>query len=137
MRLAGFLLVLCLIGCSPQQRLNKLIRNHPELAKRDTLALIDTVYVEAVRVDSVFHVDRFFTSDTLVIQKDKVRVQIHTIRDSIYIRGECLPDTIIREIVVPYDKFDVETANWIQRNWLLIALLALMCGIIVSFKVRI
>lgn len=136
MRLASILLVLCLIGCSPQKRLNRLIKNNPELAVQDTLTFTDTVYTETVRKDTVFSVDHFFSSDTLLIEKETVRVKIHTVRDSVFVRAECLPDTIIREISIPYEKYDVQTANWIQRHWLLIAVIALVLGFVASLKLK-
>lgn len=52
-----FLLILCfafLVACSPQKRLNRLIKNHPELAETDTVYSTKTFTVPGLNIDTNF-----------------------------------------------------------------------------------
>jgi len=95
---------LLLTSCSPKMRFTRLIDRHPELLTSDTVTIHDTVNITVPKVehDTVF-TERFFEKikhDTLVIQKERLRVEIYhdTIHDSVFIRGEC--DTVTVEKIV-------------------------------------
>ena len=47
-----FLLVL---ACSPQKRLDRLIKNHPELLAKDTVKITDTLQVPAIEIDTIIN----------------------------------------------------------------------------------
>lgn len=94
----GLALLVGLFSCSPTKRLLKLRAKHPELfeAKADTVWKKDTTIIEGVRKDTVIYRSR----DTVVIVKDRLQIKYFERNDSAYISGECLPDTIYKE--VPY-----------------------------------
>lgn len=48
------LLILFLASCSPQKRLNRLIKNNPELAKTDTIYSTKTFTVPGYKLDTTF-----------------------------------------------------------------------------------
>ena len=64
------LTVVLLFSCSPQKRLNRLIKKHPFLVELDTIRIIDTVITPTIQHDTttVFKVS---THDT-VINNEKV-----------------------------------------------------------------
>ena len=41
------------ISCSPQQRLQRLIKKNPELLQLDTIRIIDTVIIESYNYDTL------------------------------------------------------------------------------------
>ena len=95
-----------LFACSPQKRLNRLVKKHPELVKTDTITVKDTirdtinVTTELVKLDTIFSLNEIH--DTITITKDNLTIRYYhdTIHDSIYISGQC--DTIF--VKVPYEK---------------------------------
>jgi hypothetical protein len=94
--------LLCvLVACSPSRKLSRLIRKHPELVKVDTLTVHDTTITEHVRKDTFLNWNTLY--DTAYIVKDKLSIRVVRVNDSIYIRGECLSDTIYKTIEVPYN----------------------------------
>ena len=133
-----FLIAVLLLGmfaCTPQRRFNRLIEKHPHLLTTDTIYIHDTVeiLVPKIEYDTIYS-EHFFTEitrDTLVIQKDRLRVEIYhdTIKKNVYIRGEC--DTItVTEIVerkIPV-KYYEKTPLWKKiLGWLLF--IAILYGV--------
>lgn len=121
-----------MISCSPQQRFHRLIEKHPELLTTDTIYIHDTVkiIVPKIEYDTIIN-EHFFTEitrDTLVIQKDRLRVEIFhdTIQKNVYINGECDTITVTKivERKIPV-KYYEKTPFWKKvLNWfILIALL--------------
>ena len=139
------LLSIFLVSCNPfiskdlrrknkcNIKLERVTKKCPELLKKDTIiAKVDTTIVtNKVRVDTLVSTKH----DTIEIIKDKFRVKIVNLIDTLLVEGGCDSDTIIvtRTIRVPYnvvkpieltpfEKF----ANWIKPYWwLLIVFLAI------------
>jgi|TARA_R110001592_G_scaffold356560_1_gene658718 hypothetical protein len=120
-----------LLACAPQARFTRLIEKYPHLLTTDSITVIDTfqVFVPKVVHDTVY-TEHFFheiTKDTLVIQKDRLRIEIYhdTIKKNVYIKGEC--DTITVEKIVERTipiKYYEKTPLWKKIiNWLIIAVL--------------
>ena len=132
-------LIVLLFSCSPQKRLNRLIKKHPELVKIDTIVVRDTIRdtvnitTNLTRVDTIFSFNQVF--DTITITKDNLTVRYYhdTVHDKVYISGEC--DTIWVEVpfekIVEY-KVPCNTAS-VEENikwwyWVLLLLLFLIAG---------
>ena len=115
----SLLFLLTLISCSPKTRFTRLIEKHPHLLTTDTVTVLDTlrVTVPEVRHDTIFS-RHFFTEirkDTLVIQKDRLTVQIYhdTIHDSVFVSGKC--DTVTVEKIIERKipvKYYEKTPTW-------------------------
>ena len=132
-------LIVLLFSCSPQKRLNRLIKKHPELVKIDTIVVRDTIRdtvnitTNLTRVDTIFSFNQVF--DTITITKDNLTVRYYhdTVHDKVYISGECdtiwveVPYERIVEYKVPCDNVVVEeNIQW--WYWLLLLLLFLIAG---------
>jgi len=102
MKLIFVILIALLFSCSPQKRLNRLIKKHPELVKIDTIVVRDTirdtinVTTELVKIDTIFSLNKIH--DTITITKDNLTIRYYhdTVHDNVYISGEC--DTIWIEV---------------------------------------
>lgn len=129
-------LIALLFSCSPQKRLNRLVKKHPELVKIDTITVRDTirdtinVTTELVKVDTIFSLNEIH--DTITITKDNLTIRYYhdTVHDKIYISGECdtiwveVPYERIVEYKVPCDKVIVkEGIGW--WYWIIIIILIL------------
>jgi hypothetical protein len=72
---------------------NKAIR---KFCTNETITVHDTVVVDHVQVDSVFSI----SFDTITIERDRLRLQVVRVLDSVYLQAECVGDTIYLERVV-------------------------------------
>jgi hypothetical protein len=100
-----FILLLPLFfACSPQKRINRIVKRNPELLQVDTITVTDTirdtisVFTERTYYDTIVKA----LHDTITIEKDNLTIKYYydTILKEAYIYGEC--DTVFLEI--PYEK---------------------------------
>lgn len=126
----NILILLTLFGCTPQQRLNKLLNRHPYLAKKDTIHFIDTVQfiTNKVEVDTVTKLDHL-RRDTFVLEREHLKIKTIVHKDSIYIWGQCDKDTVytVIEKHIPYDKFEYQELNKFKKYfWMLLVFIVII-----------
>ena len=114
-----------LLSCSPKQRFNRFVKNHPWLLTTDTLIIKDTIRdtiritIPEVRVDTVVKVDQLY--DTVTITKDRLKVKVWRVDDKVYINGKC--DTVfiekpyekIIERKIPVKYYEKDNKMWLYR----------------------
>ena len=115
------LIILLLSSCSATWHLQQAIAKDPSiLLEPKTITLIDTVYSNSIRVDTLAH----FIRDTFTIEKDRLMVQIKRIHDTLIISAECRADTVevIREVQLPAQIKYIEKPRWqMILRWVLFA----------------
>ena len=124
MRTIVILLLFALCSCSSAWHL-KQAEKHIRKAQikggtwsADTVYLKDTVFVNAIRVDSIVTIKQ---GDSMVIHKDRLQVIIRRLKgDSIFVTGECEADTIIRKVPVTVIR-EIKAKGGIGWQWLLVA----------------
>jgi hypothetical protein len=94
-------LLLLLTSCSAQWHLRKAVQKDPMILKKDTLVVQDTLVVPPVVLKDTVTLRQH---DTITITKDRLRVKIVKVNDTLIIDAKCDSDTIVRTIEVPYDK---------------------------------
>ena len=99
--LVGLTLISLLTSCSAQWHLKKAVQKDPMILKKDTLVVMDTLVVPPVVLKDTVTLRQH---DTIVIEKDRLRVKIVKVNDTLIIDAKCASDTIVRTIEVPYDK---------------------------------
>lgn len=104
-------------ACSPQARLSNLLKNHPELAKRDTITRVDTIVIAPASADTLIY---YKQTDTVIVKENGVTVKyFYNTRDStVYIHGERDTIRIIREVPVQVNTFEVKPLTWYERAWI-------------------
>jgi len=118
-RINSVIIFLLLIACSPQQKLNRLIKKHPELLNQDTLSLIvhDTIYIESVRYDTTTQL--YYHDSTIVVNNEKVYLKYFydTLTREIFHEVTCYGDTVYytKEVPVIVDKVVVEELTWWEK----------------------
>lgn len=121
-------LTLLLPSCSAQWHLKKAVQKDPSILQKDTLVVRDTVVTQPVAItDTVILKQR----DTIRLVKDRLKVEIVKVNDTITIDAICDSDTIISIIEVPYDKVvyvEKEKPIQIIQRWMSYLLL-LVIGI--------
>lgn len=128
------LLILILIfftSCSPIRRHDRIVRKYPYVHTTDSVKLIDTISIvtEKVSTDTVFQIKEL--PDGVVVEKKNLKIKLRTIKDSIYVYGEC--DTIFIDKVVER-KIPVKYYEINQTNWSLIIFLVAIILILIFIK---
>lgn len=105
---------LTLLSCDPVKRHARLVKKFPHVHQQDTIIQRDTVRIEVpkVSVDTVFH--ESLLRDTVTIEKERLKVKLYTVHDSVYVDAECdtitVEKIIIREVPIRY--YDKTTFDW-------------------------
>ena len=109
------LAVILLVACTPQKRMNRLIKKFPNLVQLDTIKIVDTVIVPTIEHDTttIFKVS---THDT-VINSEKVFLKYFydTLTREIHHEYICFGDTIIQEKIVPIEKVIYKELDWWEK----------------------
>jgi len=128
------LTVVLLFSCSPQKRLNRLVKKHPFLVELDTIRIIDTVITPTIQHDTttVFKVS---THDT-VINNEKVFLKYFydTLTREIHHEYICFGDTIIQEKIIPIEKIVYKEINWWEKYQSLIYIFLIGFVLLVIYK---
>lgn len=135
----GAITLVLLAACSPQARLANLIKNHPELAQRDTITRVDTIVIAPASADTLIY---YKQTDTVIVKENGVTVKyFYNTKDStVYIHGQRDTIRIIREIPVTVNSFDVKPLAWYERYWmkikdfLIVALLGIVIFVVLTRK---
>ena len=99
---------LILISCTPQKRLNRIVRNNPHLLNKDTIRVIDTIVLQNYSIDTIHEIE---FHDTVIIQNnDRVEARYYydTVKKEIHHYIECKSDTIVKDRFVPVEKVIVK-----------------------------
>ena len=106
-------LVLLLTSCSAQWHLKKAVQKDPTILEKDTLVVTDTVVSPPVAITDTVIMKQH---DTITLVKDRLRVSIVKVNDTITIDAICDSDTIISIVEIPYEKIIyVEQESLLQK----------------------
>tara|TARA_R110002012_G_scaffold262232_1_gene444388 strand:+ start:3152 stop:3598 length:447 start_codon:yes stop_codon:yes gene_type:complete len=131
-----FFLSILVISCSPQKRLQYLVKKHPELMTQDTLIVEvkDTIYIESLSIDTI---TKFFHSDTItVLNSEKLTLKYFydTITKNIYHDVLIKNDTIFYETKIPVEveRVIIQELTWWEKNnqWIIFLIVLMTLGII-------
>lgn len=102
MRLIKYILLTTLItSCSAQWHLKTAIKKDPLILEKDTLVVMDTVVTPPVVITDTAITKQH---DTIIVEKERLKVKIVKRQDTLIIDAKCDSDTIVRTIEVPYEK---------------------------------
>lgn len=99
--LRGFITIVLLQSCSATWHLNKAIKKDPTILETDTVTVVDTVVTAPVQIQDTMILE---SHDTIVVVKDRLKLQLVRSFDTIAVEAECASDTIITTIQIPYEK---------------------------------
>jgi hypothetical protein len=113
MKLVLLLLLLSSVACTPQQRISRILRNHPDLMRHDTVTYRDTIVTPGFVVDSSF---LFYNGDTVTIERERVKVRLIYVHDTLKTNITQRPDTIYKEVKVIVDRVTIVKTAW-YKDW--------------------
>ncbi len=130
------IIIVFILSCSPQKRLNRLIDKYPELSTLDTIRDTVRVIVPKIVTDTFISLDSL--KDTVIITKDRLQIKTIIKDNKIYIEGECDTDTIYQPFETIVEKVIYKTPTWWQANraWI-IPLLVVLSGAALLKKFKI
>ena len=99
--LVKLILLSSLMSCSAQWHLKKAVQKDPTILEKDTLVVTDTVVTPPVAITDTVTLKQ---QDTITLVKERLKVQLVKVNDTIIIDAECASDTIVQTIEVPYEK---------------------------------
>jgi hypothetical protein len=128
------LISLLLIGCSPQERLNRLMTKFPQLTEMDTIYVKDTVIVENYNYDTTTLIRTHDT--TTVINNEKVILKYFydTLREVIHHDVECIGDTVYTEKLITVEKAVIRELSWWQKYKEFLYIGLILLAILLIFK---
>lgn len=133
--LVKLILVLSLTSCSAQWHLKKAVQKDPTILEKDTLVVTDTVVTQPVAITDTVTLKQH---DTITLVKEKLRVQLVKVNDTITINATCDSDTIISIVEVPYEKIVyVEKETFWDKIKTLIYLLIIITFVSVIYRISI
>ena len=129
-------LILLLSSCSAQWHLKKAVSKYPTIRERDTLVVTDTVVSPPVAITDTVTLKQH---DTITVVKDRLKVQLVKVNDTVIIDAVCDSDTIVTIVEVPYEKVVyVEKATLLDKfkDLILAGVILLGCFIVVGRWLR-
>jgi len=111
--LVKLILIMSLTSCSAQWHLKKAVHKDPTILEKDTLVVTNTVVSPPVAITDTVIMKQH---DTITLVKDRLRVSIVKVNDTITIDAICDSDTIISIVEIPYEKIIyVEQESLLQK----------------------
>jgi Ca2+/Na+ antiporter len=127
------LLTTLLLSCSGEKRAIKKINKAVELTSPDfvysylvsTYKLPEvpydssetiTIIRDSIKLDTIILIDTLKKTDTIQIRKDRMQIRIIRQNDTVYVKGDCVTDTIIREKIVYVTKY-ADKKNFEKNNF--------------------
>ena len=129
--IAGLLMI---AACTPQGRLNRLIKKHPELTQVDTITVTDLIHIPETKKDTVFLLSQVPDNQPIIIENERIKIRFVKIKDTVFLTGQSksIDTTIIRK--VPVQKVYVEKVkkNQFYLLWALSATGVLLLFILIK-----
>ena len=118
--------LICLIAltsCSASFHLRRAIQKDPTIIQPEIVQVVDTVIITpSERTETTFVA---LPIDTITIEKERLRIKIRRIHDTLRVEGECRSDTItITETIELPPVIKYEDRPWWSK-WLMWALVGL------------
>lgn len=134
MKIIILICVILLTSCSARWHLKQAKKKGAE-TRIDTVYVEKSIYIPSVKTDTVFESK---PGDTIIIQKDRLRMRyVNLPGDTVYLEGECLPDTIrIKIPVTVTNKITVPPSKWAQIMPVLCTILALLLILAIILLLR-
>ena len=124
-------LLIFVVSCSPQKRINRIVKNNPHLLAKDTIRIIDTIIVPNYSYDTINTIS--YHDTTIIVNNDRVEARYYydTLRQEIYHEIQCKTDTVIKDRLIPIETIVVQEQTLWQKYGSL-AIVALLILLVLS-----
>ena len=137
---AALVLASCMTQKAAQRKINRIVKHHPELFAADT-TWIQTIDTVQIKVPYYSHDTIVEKGDTIVIETERFKTVIQTIRDSVFIvnteiKEQNIPFIIHDSIPVIQNEVIVKTEKEKFIPWVYWVLLGLVSFFLLMFSVK-
>jgi hypothetical protein len=126
-----FVLVILCNACSCEYHLKKAENKCGKSRMSDTLIVHDTIVTNSVSRDTTFFYNQ---KDTVVIREGKLLMKYFYRDSTVYLRGECLPDTVFYEKQIITNSLELKTDPLVKYRWWIIGLFLVLLIIAIFRK---
>jgi len=122
-----------------EEKIIVLTRKFPELIQTpDTIKLLDTLRIPKVEVDTSFVFKPVHFNDTIIIEKERIKIKYIKKDSLVYLSGECIEDTIYIDREIPVEKIVVKQIPVIQKakDWFWIIIMTIIGGLVVRKLIK-
>lgn len=131
--LFSILIFLC-FSCSPQQRLQRLLKKNPELIELDTIRVIDTVIIQRYDTTLINTIIRQDSVTLINTERIKIKYYYDTITEKIEHFISLPSDTITQEVIIPYEKIVYKELSWWEQYGTIVIIISLILGVLIVLK---
>ncbi len=127
-------LIILIVGCTPQKRLNRIVRNNPHLLVKDTIRVVDTIVIDNYSFDTITSIE---FHDTVIIENNEkiiARYYYDTLKKEIHHYIECKSDTIVKNRFIPIEKVIIQEQTLWQKYGSLVIIALIFLIILRVFK---
>ena len=127
-------LILLIVGCTPQKRLNRIVKNNPHLLVKDTIRVVDTIVIDNYSFDTITSIE---FHDTVIIENNEkiiARYYYDTLKKEIHHYIECKSDTIVKNRFIPIEKVIIQEQTLWQKYGSLVIIALIFLIILRVFK---
>ena len=128
------LLILFLSSCSPQKRLQRLLKKNPELIELDTIRVIDTVIIQRYDTTLINTIIRQDSVTLINTERIKIKYYYDTITEKIEHFISLPSDTITQEVIIPYEKIVYKELSWWEQYGTIVIIISLILGVLIVLK---
>ena len=106
-----------LSGCSASYHYQKALRKDPTMFVKDTVKVVDTVWVEIARVDTLFK----YSFDTVEFWKDSIFVKYfyQPVDSLVYLEIDCPDNRVIRETNTITETVTIKPTWWQKLQYVM------------------
>ena len=114
-------LLIFLNSCSCDWHLSRAKKKCLNTSLSDTVRIHDTLYTKEVQRDTTFF---YKTKDSVIVREGKLVLKyFYNSHDStVYLKGECLPDTVFYEKQVIVNSLELKSDPLVKYRWYFIGL---------------
>ena len=123
-----------MVACSPQKKLNRLIKKHPELLQQDTIRVVDTVVVQNYDTTTTTVIRLHDTTTVIDNSRVVLKYFYDTLTNNIIHEVECIGDTIISERFIPVERIIIKELTWWQKYGSIIVILCFLVLFLLGLK---
>jgi len=127
------LIFLC-FSCSPQQRLQRLLKKNPQLIELDTIRVIDTVIIQRYDTTLINTIIRQDSVTLINTERIKIKYYYDTITEKIEHFISLPSDTITQEVIIPYEKIVYKELSWWEQYGTIVIIISLILGVLIVLK---
>lgn len=124
-------MLIIMSSCSCDYHLTRVKKKCNQSFQSDTLRIKDTIYSTSVKRDTTFFYNQ---KDTVVIREGKLVMKYFYTDSTVYLKGECLTDTIYRDKFIVTNNTEFKSDPFVKYRWWILGIFLILLIIAILRK---